>query len=83
MKDYSRIAGLSWPKHKRIVCAHYTMDQRLGNVVFDESGNKLNGTLRGNPQWVEVRISKNTFEFQNEGAHDPVTGYLLDFNTLR
>ena len=42
------------PKHKRIVRAHYTMDQKLGIVLFDESGNNLNGTLKGNPQWVQV-----------------------------
>ena len=57
MEEYSKIAGLSWPKHKRIVRAHYTMDQRLGTVVLDESGNNLNGSLKGNPQWVQVHIS--------------------------
>ena len=36
------MAGLSWPKHKGIVRAHYTMDQRFGTTLLDESGNNLN-----------------------------------------
>ncbi|XP_028399982.1 uncharacterized protein LOC114523303 [Dendronephthya gigantea] len=62
VEDYSKIAGLSWPKHKRIVRAHYTMDQRLGEVVPDESGNNLSGTLKGNPQWVESSLDKVRFQ---------------------
>lgn len=50
------MAGLSWPKHKGIVRAHYTMDQRFGTTLLDESGNNLNGELQGEPLWVQVRL---------------------------
>ncbi|CAB3979783.1 cartilage oligomeric matrix -like [Paramuricea clavata] len=62
VKEYSKLAGLSWPKHKRIVRAHYTMDQRLGTVVLDESGNNLDGSLKGNPQWVQSSLDKVRFQ---------------------
>ena len=42
------------------------MDEKLGTTVFDESGNNLNGTLGGNPHFVQVlcvfnaaRVSEN------------------------
>ena len=55
VKQFAQMAGLSWPKHKGIVRAHYTMDQKMGSDLLDESGNKLDGKLQGKPQWVQVR----------------------------
>lgn len=55
VKEYAQMAGLTWPKHKGIVRAHYTMDQVSGTRLPDESGNKLDGTFEGEPLWVQVR----------------------------
>ena len=51
---YMKLAGLEWPKHQKIISAHYTFDQFSGSSLPDSSGNGNGGTLFGGPKWVEV-----------------------------
>ncbi len=57
ISSYMKLAGLAWPKHQKIISAHYNFDQLSGTVLIDSSGQGHNGTLVGGPKWTEVSFS--------------------------
>jgi len=59
MKDdeiqrYMVNSGLLWPKHQKIISAHYNVDE-VGEAVIlkDDSGHENNGEIN-NGKWIEV-----------------------------
>ena len=57
ISEYMKMAGLMWPKHQKLISAHYSMDQMAGTVLWDSSGNEHNGTIV-NAKWVKVSDSQ-------------------------
>ena len=57
ISEYMKMAGLMWPKHQKLISAHYSMDQMAGTVLWDSSGNEHNGTIF-NAKWVKVSDSQ-------------------------
>jgi hypothetical protein len=56
--------------------AHWTLDEGSGNTAYDISGNGLDGTLQGDPQWVVGKIG-GALEFDGNGdyidcGNDPI-----------
>ena len=49
--------GISLAGDKSLVL-HLTFDEDKGNNVTDYSGNNNNGTIKGNPEWVEGKYEK-------------------------
>ncbi len=56
----------------------WKLDDGSGNIAVDSSGNGLDGTLEGDPQWVEGYID-GALEFDGDDFVD--TGYLEDLAT--
>jgi hypothetical protein len=48
--------------------AHWTFDEGAGTVALDSSGNVSDGTLVGDPQWVEGKIG-GALEFDGDGDY--------------
>ncbi len=56
--------------------AHWTLDEGSGTTAYDISGNGLDGTLQGDPQWVVGKIG-GALEFDGNGdyidcGNDPI-----------
>ena len=49
------------------LAAHWRFDDGSGTIAADTSGNGLDGTLVGNPQWVEGRLG-GALQFDGSGA---------------
>lgn len=48
-----KIAGLLWQKHRHIITAHYTADQRISKILYDDSEYN-NNAQAVSVSWVEV-----------------------------
>lgn len=78
ISSFMKLAGLEWPKHQKIVRAHYTFDQLSGVVLPDSSGSSHNGTLNGGPKWIESSVDKTRFQAAHPTSRrrrDARTGY--------
>jgi len=60
--------------------AHWRLDETSGTTAADSSGNGLNGTLGGDPQWVAGKIG-GALEFDGDDYVDLGTPAVLDFGT--
>jgi hypothetical protein len=48
--------------------AYWTFDEGTGNIAADSSGNGLDGTLKGNPQWVAGQLG-DALDFNGSSAY--------------
>jgi hypothetical protein len=48
--------------------AWWKLDETAGTIAFDSSDNGIDGTLQGNPQWVEGMI-KGALDFDGDGDY--------------
>eukprot|EP00794_Sanderia_malayensis_P016720 gene16720-18414_t len=62
ISSYMKLAGLAWPKHQKLISAHYNFDQLTGTVLEDSSGLGNNGSIFGGPKWTESSLDKNRFQ---------------------
>ena len=68
--EYMKLAGLTWPIHKGLVRAYYTMEDRSGTVLRDQAGNGNRGALAGEPAFVPVSDEHLSVDYEVElGAH--------------
>nr|AXL14330.1 mega-thrombospondin [Nematostella vectensis] len=61
LSDYMKLAGLTWPIHKNLVLAHYSMEESSPSLLMDQSGRSNNGDLVGKPDFVPSTVDKNRF----------------------
>lgn len=52
--NYMKTAGLLLPIHKRVVRAHFNMEDTSGTIILDQAGNNYHGNLVGGPTLVSV-----------------------------
>ena len=52
--NYMKTAGLLLPIHKRVVRAHFNMEDTSGTIILDQGGNNYHGNLVGGPTLVSV-----------------------------
>ena len=60
--------------------AHWRLDETSGTTASDSSGNGLNGTLGGDPQWVAGKIG-GALEFDGDDYVDLGAPAVFDFGT--
>jgi len=60
--------------------AHWRLDETSGTIAADSSGNGLNGTLGGDPQWVAGKIG-GALEFDGDDYVDLGAPAVFDFGT--
>jgi hypothetical protein len=60
--------------------AHWRLDETSGTTAADSSGNGLNGTVEGDPQWVAGVIG-GALEFDGDDYVDLGAPAVLDFGT--
>ncbi len=60
--------------------AHWRFDESSGTTALDSSGNGLNGTLEGDPQWVPGVIG-GALEFDGDDYVDFGAPEVFDFGT--
>ena len=60
--------------------AHWRFDETSGTTAADSSGNGLNGTLGGDPQWVAGKIG-GALEFDGDDYVDLGAPAVFDFGT--
>ena len=54
--NYMKTAGLLLPIHKRVVRAHFNMEDTSGTIILDQAGSNYHGNLVGGPTLVSVCI---------------------------
>ncbi|CAH3017812.1 unnamed protein product [Porites evermanni] len=59
--NYMKTAGLLLPIHKRVVRAHFNMEDTSGTIILDQGGNNYHGNLVGGPTLVSSSVDKNRF----------------------
>ena len=52
--EYMKLAGLTLPIHKRLIRAHFNMEDISGSIILDQGGNGFHGNLVGKPLFVPV-----------------------------
>ncbi len=57
---------------------HWSFNEGSGTIAFDSSSNVYNGTLEGNPQWVDGKLGG---ALQFDGSDDYVHCGLIDIDT--
>ncbi|MCP4260905.1 MAG: LamG domain-containing protein [Planctomycetes bacterium] len=60
--------------------AHWRLDETSGTTALDSSGNGLNGTLGGDPQWVAGKIG-GALDFDGDDYVDLGAPDVFDFGT--
>ncbi|UCG48608.1 MAG: hypothetical protein JSU94_02305, partial [Phycisphaerales bacterium] len=73
LSSLALVLGVSGASRADLV-GHWMFDDGSGTVAADSSGNGLNGTLVGSPEWV-VGIKGGALEFAQDGSYVNLDGY--------